>query len=223
VVDLLGVRSRFLAAGRLQAVEQAEGGLVGEGGPGSALDQAHAGCPVAERPRILQRRATGDHGARSVDVGTVIEQGIEDGHIVAAGRPVQGSLRVRTPEPGVDVGAGLDEGRHHLGAAREVSGPVGHDVQQGPGHAAWLIVPDPDGRQRRMLGQQCPQAGDVTPVDRRHRRDRQVIVRADRGHGPPSLLDRATLAVSEGPSAQDVLFALARCVRAGVARPFPAG
>jgi hypothetical protein len=29
--------------------------------------------------------------------------------------------------------------------------------------------------------------------------------------------------VTEGPSAQDVLFALARCVRAGVARPFPGG
>ena len=82
------------------------------------------------------RGAAADHGPVGLDVGARIEQRVERLDVVAARGPVQRSLGVRTGEARVDVGAGGDQRTDLGGRLGDVAGPVGDDVQQGPGLTA---------------------------------------------------------------------------------------
>jgi hypothetical protein len=70
---------------------------------------------------------------------------------------------VRASEGRPGVRAGGDEHGHGLGAAREVPGPVGQNVQQRP--LVPTLVGEAGGRERGVLGDQALEALDVTGVD----------------------------------------------------------
>jgi hypothetical protein len=130
-VDLL--RRWRLGAGEipLQAIQQPQRRRIVDGGLRTALDQPMRGLPLPKRPGVRQRGAAGDDAAGRLDVGARVDERVQHLHVVAAGRPVQRRLLVRAAEPGVDLGARLDQERHGRGAVGEVAGPVGGDVQQG--------------------------------------------------------------------------------------------
>jgi hypothetical protein len=90
---------------------------------------AHARAPRA----LLLRPCRAPHGLLTgaiqwsvLNPCAGVEQRVEHLDVVAARGPVQRSLLVRSPEPaGVDVGAGLDQGRDGRHTAREITRPIG--------------------------------------------------------------------------------------------------
>src|ERR1022692_1054441 len=94
-----------------------------------------AGCvPASVADGVGQGRADGSSGR--FDVSSAVDQLGDDVAVVVAGCPVQGSLWLPpTCRRGVRVGACRDEQADNLRAVGEVTGPVGSDMQSGPGAA----------------------------------------------------------------------------------------
>ena len=82
-------------------------------------------------------------------------------------------------EPGVDVGAELDQRGDDGGAVRKVTRPVGRDMEQRARHAVRPGVAEPHGCEVRVLLQQAPQRLDVTGVNRLDRRGCPRFVRTE--------------------------------------------
>jgi hypothetical protein len=146
---------RGLGPGQLlaDAVEEPERGRLPEVGARTAFEQPAGGVPLTESD------------------------------VVAAGRPVQRGLGMRTGEARVDVRAGGDE-RADLGAGlRDVPGPVGDDVQQRP-RLSLLGVADPGGRKPGVLAKEPLQLCGLAGADDLGRpcapADRPVSVAAGR-------------------------------------------
>ncbi len=164
------------------AVDQAEGRSLPEARSGSTFNQAAGSVPLAERGGVGKRSASGDHRAVGVDVGPGNEQCVQDGHVVAAGCPVQRRLPVAADEARVDVGASLHKGGHRGGPTGEVTGPVGDHMQQGPRRA---VVTHPHSGQGRHVVEEPTKPVDVSGVDRVDRRGGEGIVhRQQRGQCP---------------------------------------
>jgi hypothetical protein len=101
--------------------------------------------------------------------------------VVAAGGPVQRRLRVRTFEAGLRVGPGGHQGRDHLGAHGEVTGPVGRDVQQTARALAVLtLLGDARGGETGVVREQPPEAGQIPGPDRLRDGDGQRVLRCQR-------------------------------------------
>lgn len=100
--DVLGRGGRIAGAGRLDAVEQAEGGGLPEAGVGPAFDEASRCVPLAECGGVSQGSSTGDDRAVRVDLGTGVEECVEDLDIITTRGPVQRGLAVGADETGTD-------------------------------------------------------------------------------------------------------------------------
>jgi hypothetical protein len=72
-----------------------------------------------------------DRAVGRFEVGAAVDQSGGHVRVVAAGREVQRGLVAGAAAVG--VGAGGQQQSHDLGAVGKVAGPVGHDVQRGPG------------------------------------------------------------------------------------------
>ena len=153
----------------MDAVEQAEGGGLPEARVRPAFDEASRCVPLAECGGVSQGCSTGDDRAVRVDLGTGVEERVEDLDIITTRGPVQRGLTVGADETGVDVGARPDERGHRGGAVREMTGPVGRHVQQRAGLA---VVPDAGDRKAGVISKESVECIEVTGPDcvsdRRH-------------------------------------------------------
>ena len=130
--DQLRIGRRFARHGGLDTIDQSEHGRFPNVRAGAPLHETASGMPIAECRRIGHRRSSSDDGADGLDVGARIQQRVEDGHVVATGRPVQRRLAGPADPPGVDIRAGTNQQAHDHRSVREVAGPVGRDVEEGP-------------------------------------------------------------------------------------------
>ena len=142
---------RISRAVRLDAIEQPQRRRFEQRRAGAALEQPTSRLPLTKCSGVCHRGTTGDHRAARLDVGTGIEQRIENRDVVAAGRPVQGCLGVRATEPGIDVGTRSDQRIDGLGAIRKVARPIGGHMQQRAGHAGRAVAGRSQ-RSRRQFG-----------------------------------------------------------------------
>src|SRR5437868_14368005 len=98
----------------------------------SALDQAPRCVPLAEGDRVIEPGAAGDTGAGFLDIRATIQQSVQNGHIVAAGSPVERQLgwllRVRLVGRRVGISSSLDEYCGCLRPIREMPGPIRDNV-----------------------------------------------------------------------------------------------
>ena len=116
-----------------EAVYEAKGGCLPEVGGGSTLDEAAGGVPLGEGYGVGEGGAVGDDRAFGFDVGSAIEECIEDRDVVAACGPVERRFGVAAGKADVDFGSAGDEERDGLRSVGEVAGPVGGDVEWGAG------------------------------------------------------------------------------------------
>ncbi len=114
-------------------LQKAEGGGLPDCGDGPAFDESTGGAPSGKGDGVGERGQTTDDSTESLDIGSVIEQGVEGVDIVAAGGPVEGRFgMVHAESRGIDLGAVGDQRGDGLASVEEVAGPVGGDVEGSP-------------------------------------------------------------------------------------------
>jgi hypothetical protein len=127
---------------RFHAVHQPKCGGIRERGAGTPLDQATGGIPLPESPRVREWRTTADDAASGFDVGTCLDERVDRSDVVAAGRPMQWCLVVRTHEPSVDIRACPGQFSDDRRAVRIMTRPVSRDVQQRALLGAAIVAPE---------------------------------------------------------------------------------
>ena len=158
--DFLSLRFCWSGEYVLNSLDEPQRCCVLEPGFRASLDKSAGGIPVPKPARVGERASTSEHGSLRFDVCPGVQQGVENGDIVAARRPVQRCFRSRiTNPPGVDVSARLHQQVHHGRAVREVTRPVGHCVQQRSGTVA---VTDSGVSELGVVGEQAIERVEIT-------------------------------------------------------------
>ena len=162
----------------------------------AALHQATGCRPLPEPDRVVERAADAVERTGRLDVGTCIQQRVENGDIVAARRPMQWRLCVRTFVAGVDVGAGLDQHGERRRSIREVPALViGRHVQQRQGMPT--SADDPHAREIGVLADQTRQPLQIAGTDGVSEGRRGELGAGTGGMATPSRVDRSAVACRE--------------------------
>jgi hypothetical protein len=112
-------------------IHQAQSSGLPESGSRTTLDQSTRRLPLPESNCVRHRRTTADNGSRRLNVRAMVEENVDDSHVIATCSPVEGSLRMAARERCLHIGAGGDERRYGFHIVGEVTRPVRSDVEQG--------------------------------------------------------------------------------------------
>src|SRR4029453_18433659 len=109
IVDFPGSRGAVRES-TSNLIEQPECRRIPEPNSCPAFDQPACRVPLGERHGVGQWWTAGDYGAGRFDVSTPVEEGIQNGNVIAARRPVERRFCMGTCESRVDVGPRPNEG-----------------------------------------------------------------------------------------------------------------
>jgi hypothetical protein len=145
----------------------------------AALDQTPRRCPLPVADGAGQRRAAVDRRARALDIGSRIEQRIDQRHIVIAGPSMQWRLAVPHPDRRrIEVGAGRSEGANDVDSIRIVPRPIGEKMQRRS--PATLSVVDHAMGEPRIGCEQPAQPLDLAVLKCRRELDGKRLVTSER-------------------------------------------
>jgi len=131
--DLLAIRTRSLSEDHLDPIEQPERGGVAQSGGCASFHEPPGGRPVSEAGSIRERSSAAEDCAGCLDIGSCIEQCIEDGDVVAAGGPVQRRLGVMAElAVGIDIATGRYQTSDNRRPVGKVPWPICRRMQQRP-------------------------------------------------------------------------------------------
>ena len=130
----------------------------------AACNQEPGHVPTAVPDGVVERSP--DRSARGVEACTALDQGDGHVHIVAAGGPVQGCLRLSAAGVVVRIRARHEQDADRGRRGGEVAGPVGRGMEQCPPSTFRPVTADHAGRgELRSLRQESTQDRQVAPVD----------------------------------------------------------